>query len=142
MKQVYREINDRDPMSTLYLSGFPADQSQFGELYVNQIKEIFKDTQPNKAMIDVQIENTKVMVEFRQNTQSRRGQSSVGEDDISLKKNLTPNVVHHVYVSMKLKMQSREALKIMVYNAGEAQKLWGQHTGAVKRLVFLMFFFL
>ena len=75
MTQVHRDTNDRDPMSTLYLSGFPADQARFGELYVNQIKEIFRDTQPNKAMIDVQIENTKVVVQFRQNTQTRGLQS-------------------------------------------------------------------
>ena len=42
MKLVHREINEKDPMNTLYLMGFPSEQARYGELYVNQIKEIFK----------------------------------------------------------------------------------------------------
>ena len=42
MKLVHKEINEKDPMNTLYLMGFPSEQARYGELYVNQIKEIFK----------------------------------------------------------------------------------------------------
>ena len=42
MKAVLRELSDKNPMTTMYLSGFPVDQTQFGDLYVNQIKELFK----------------------------------------------------------------------------------------------------
>ena len=77
-------------------------------------------------MIDVQFENSKVLVGFRSNTnaQNRKpGQqaSSIGEVTTT-KTNLTPIVLHHVYVSMKLKMQSREQLKIRLYRLSEAQR--------------------
>ena len=85
----------------------------------------FQETQPNKAMIDVQFENSKVLVGFRSNTnaQNRRpGQASSIGEVTTTKTNLTPIVLHHVYVSMKLKMQSREQLKIRLYKLSEAQR--------------------
>ena len=74
-------------------------------------------------MIDVQFENSKVLVGFRSNTnaQNRKPASSIGEVTTT-KTNLTPIVLHHVYVSMKLKMQSREQLKIRLYRLSEAQR--------------------
>ena len=130
MKTVLKEISEKDPMTTLYLMGFPSEQARYGELYVNQVKEIFKDTQPNKAMIDVQFENSKILVGFRSNTTSRNrglnpGKSSkFGEGSSALiKTNLTPIVQHHVYVSMKLKMQSKEQMEIRLYKTAEAHRL-------------------
>ena len=76
-------------------------------------------------MIDVQFENSKVLVGFRSNTnaQNRRpGQASSIGEVTTTKTNLTPIVLHHVYVSMKLKMQSREQLKIRLYRLSEAQR--------------------
>ena len=76
-------------------------------------------------MIDVQFENSKVLVGFRSNTnaQNRRpGQASSIGEVTTTKTNLTPIVLHHVYVSMKLKMQSREQLKIRLYKLSEAQR--------------------
>ena len=42
LKEVHKEVNNRDPMNTLFLTGFPQEQAEFGELYVNQIKDFFK----------------------------------------------------------------------------------------------------
>ena len=39
--QVHKTLNGKDPMTSVYLTGFPSEQCQFGELYVNEIKEIF-----------------------------------------------------------------------------------------------------
>lgn len=42
MADVHREINGLDPFNTIYMSGLPPDQVKYAELYVNQIKELFK----------------------------------------------------------------------------------------------------
>ena len=42
MREVHKEINNRDPMTTLFLTGFPIDQAKYAELYMDQIKELFK----------------------------------------------------------------------------------------------------
>ena len=42
MKDVQGQLNGRNPMTTLTLSGFPAKQAKYGVLYANQIKDLFK----------------------------------------------------------------------------------------------------
>ena len=42
LKEVHKTIYGFDPMKTVYLTGFPQRQKEYGELYVNDIKEIFK----------------------------------------------------------------------------------------------------
>ena len=71
LREAHKVINDRDPMSTLYMTGFPSDQSQFGQLYASQIKELFRDSQPNKEMISLEFDHTKVIVEFKPHRRSQ-----------------------------------------------------------------------
>lgn len=42
MRDVYRQVNNYDPNYTLYLTGFPPDQSSLSDLYINQIKDLFR----------------------------------------------------------------------------------------------------
>ena len=79
-------------------------------------------------MIDVEFQNSKILVEFYQNAQKNRPKSQSGStlgDETMVqrdKKNLTPHVIHHIYVGMKLKSQGREQLSLTVYKKEEAQR--------------------
>lgn len=44
MRDVERTLNGRDPMRTVYFSGFPQNQEDFGDLYERDIKKFFEVT--------------------------------------------------------------------------------------------------
>lgn len=68
MRQVQREINDKNPFNTLFLTGMQMQQSQFGDLYVNQIKDLFKvKGEKIQNSIDI-LHFTKDEVKFRKKT--------------------------------------------------------------------------
>ena len=98
-----------------------------------QIKELLRDCQPNKELISLEFDSTKVIVEFRPSLETRP--SKLGELDISREtKNLTLNINHHVYVGMKLRGQKE--LNLYLYNRNEAEKQWSKHQDAVQRVDF------
>ena len=64
-KQAQRLLLDNDPTSTVYLHGFPSSHCDFGELYRNQITQLFVPV-ANKSMINsIQFADKKVLVNFR-----------------------------------------------------------------------------
>ena len=134
LREAHKVINDRDPMSTLYMTGFPSDQSQFGQLYASQIKELFRDSQPNKEMISLEFDHTKVIVEFKPHRRSQEVNAGrLGDLELSRQtKNLTLNINHHVYVGLKLRGQKE--LNLYLYSIDEADKQWRKHQEAVRRL--------
>lgn len=139
MHMVHKEINNRDPMTTLVLSGFPASQAKYGPLYTNQIKDLFSDFQPRKDLIDVEFDNSKIIVEFRRNMlRNQHGDTTIGDDghmSMLFQKNLTLNITHHVYVAMKLKsMQHEQKMVVKLYSEEQAEKLWQKHRDTLKRL--------
>jgi ATP-dependent RNA helicase TDRD9 len=139
-RDVHRQINDKDPMRTLWMTGFPANQAPHGDLYVNQIKDMFKVTTQDNKDIDVEFDNTKVIVHFAKTPQNQRSGApagNIGDEDVNAAmshNNLTPNIIQQVYVGMKLKTNARENLTICLYTDEEAARRWAIHTESLKKL--------
>ena len=120
-------------MNTLYLTGFPSEQASFGQLYASQIKELFRDSQPNKERISLEFDHTKIIVEFQQERQRASGlPNRLGDVDVTAEtKNLTLNINHHVYVALKMRQKE---LNLYLYSLDVADKQWRKHQEAVRRL--------
>ena len=107
-------LNGRDPWNTVYLQGMKDSQSKFGELYTRQLTGLFRECTSEAEKIHVSFEGRKIFVEFDQcgGNQDRRvvdrnyNRSSEG--------NLTGNILHQVFIALKLK-QSGERMELDLY---------------------------
>lgn len=133
LRDVHRQINNRDPMNTLYLTGFPSEQAKFGQLYSGQIKELFKDCQPNPDMIDVEFDNRKVIVSFAKcQVDGYSERVSLYNTDETVT-NFTHDIIHQVYVGMKLKNIPIRKPCIKTHSVEKAKELMNEYQDMNKR---------
>ncbi len=123
MREACRTLNGHDPMTSLYFAGFPQEQNQYGDIYAEQVKSLFSEFQVNRDLINVEFDASKVIVTFAKPSSITK--INVGEDDVTdayFRKNLTLNIIHQVYVAMKIKMLHVDYRTMHLFLSGEAAK--------------------
>jgi ATP-dependent RNA helicase TDRD9 len=63
-KLAHKTLCGRDPKNTVYLHGFDKDQAQFGELYVDQVKRLFRAATEDEDRISLTFSGAHIFVEF------------------------------------------------------------------------------
>lgn len=108
LKQINKLLWGADPSSCVYLTRFPDEHSQFGVLYKQQIKELFKGV-CDPSLIMVNFASNRVVVKFPKERQGR------GSDNIS----------PFVFMAMKMKdgHQFKRGLPLELHSLEKAKEL-------------------
>eukprot|EP00092_Neocalanus_flemingeri_P009551 GFUD01010280.1.p1 GENE.GFUD01010280.1~~GFUD01010280.1.p1 ORF type:complete len:1519 (+),score=509.70 GFUD01010280.1:91-4647(+) len=120
----HRTLLGRDPKNTVYLQGMDEEQAKFGQLYSGQIKKILQDCTKEEDRIKLSFEGRKIYVEFdRALGDTERSVAGYKADQMG---NMTGDIIHQVYVAVKLRSQGGPMKKNMAIN------LYGQDIAEAK----------
>ena len=96
----HRTLCGRDPKNTVYLHGFDQDQAQFGELYAEQVKRIFRAATTDEDQIKLTFDKSHIFVEFDR---------SLGEQEKSMSSYRDRQVDQNVTGDISSQVKSRRA---------------------------------
>ena len=131
-KAVYKEIYNNttnsyhDPTSCVYFTNFDPQQAKYGVLYEDQIKNMF-DGFDNRN-IHVEFDGQKIIVQFTRgcceknfpmlNLNTQLASGSMANESFSL----NCDILHEVYVAMKLRREPCEMMSLKLFNPDLAQQ--------------------
>jgi len=92
----HRTLQGKDPRNTVYFQGFDESQASMGQLYGDQVKRIVEAATTDKDKISLTFEGKKIFMEFER-------ELLAGNDLSQQKYNLTGDVLHQVYVAVKMR---------------------------------------
>merc|ERR1719317_1886543 len=122
----------RDPKNTVYMQGMDEEQAKFGELYAGQIKKLLQDCTKEEDKIKLTFEGRKVYIEFdRVLWDAERSMSGYKADQ---RGNMTGDIIHQVYVAVKLAKQGpMKRLNINLYGQENAETKYREWQEAIKQ---------
>eukprot|EP00095_Tigriopus_kingsejongensis_P001771 maker-scaffold339_size202159-snap-gene-1.20 protein:Tk01771 transcript:maker-scaffold339_size202159-snap-gene-1.20-mRNA-1 annotation:"atp-dependent rna helicase tdrd9" len=111
-REVHKLVGGRNPAHSVYFMNWTSSQSPFGAIYEDQIKDFFKPCGIPKEKLHVEFEASRVIVHIMSNSLDREFDQTVNdnlfnESSIDNNLNLTGEIIHQVYVAMKLKFAFR-----------------------------------
>lgn len=145
-KEAYKELYNNttstyhDLNSCIYFRNFDPQQAKYGAVYENQIKDMF-DGFDNRN-IHVEFDGQKIIIKFDRSTQERntiltemnsQNQISAITDEII---HLNCDILHEVYVAMKLCREPHGAMMIKLYKPEIAQQYFRDIQNGCQELSF------
>merc|ERR1719414_128021 len=131
--QANRVLLGRDPMNTVYMTGFSQEQAVFGELYAEQVKRIFRPAIADEDQIKLSFDGSNIFVEFdRSIGEMEKSMSSYQNREVD--RNLTGDVSSQVYVSVKLRHNQPGSNRhsVRIYNPDVAQSKYQEWQETIK----------
>ena len=130
-------LNGHDPMTTVYLTNFPQQQAVYGDLYVRDVRAMFRAC-ADPENIFVEFDGSRVIVQFTKPQIAPRGEgdgregdegvdvSQLGRSDfkeLEAGSNLTGEIIHQVFVAMKMRSLPQDRMTLHLYPEQEAARL-------------------
>jgi ATP-dependent RNA helicase TDRD9 len=101
--RAHRTLLGRDPRNTVYLHGFDQDQAEFGELYAEQVKRIFRAATTDEEQIRVTFDKAHIFVEFNRSAgEQEKSMSSYssGQADRNVTGDISSQVGGHCWIDL------------------------------------------
>jgi len=113
----HRTLLGKDPKTTVYLTGMDDQHAPFAAIYSGQIKKLFQDCTKDEERINLSFDGRKIYVEFDRiqcDSDRREGQGRRDENG-----NMTGDIIHQVYVAVKLRTigPMNKKLRINLYGS-------------------------
>ena len=98
-RMAHKTLEGHDPRNTVYLHGFDKDQTKFGRLYANQLRQMLADVTRDEDKIKLDFSGAHIFVEFQRAVEDEARSDASYKETGRTESNLTGNISTQVIKS-------------------------------------------